>query len=162
MRRSPQPARTVSERRAKSPKKTSVPNFGICLPGCATRNATANKHHCPNLKVLRLSNLTRSMRSSVCWNCSSVSPGKPTMTSPVMAASGASCKTVGGGGGDRTRPSRGRGVTKAKRPLWYFGKWLQSELAVTLPQTAGWRFSAIGYSRVRRPRSTWGQSEPSS
>lgn len=45
--------------------------------------------HSLYLKVFRLSNLTRSMRSSVCWNCSSVSPGKPTMTSPVMAASGA-------------------------------------------------------------------------
>lgn len=51
------------------------------------------------LKVLRLSNLTRSMRSSVCWNCSSVSPGKPTMTSPVMAASGANWKSAGGEGG---------------------------------------------------------------
>ncbi|VEU36686.1 unnamed protein product [Pseudo-nitzschia multistriata] len=37
---------------------------------------------------LRLSNFTASIRSSVRWKASSVSPGNPTITSAVMAASG--------------------------------------------------------------------------
>lgn len=38
--------------------------------------------------MLSTSNLTISMSLRVFWNCSSVSPGKPTMASAVTAASG--------------------------------------------------------------------------
>lgn len=42
--------------------------------------------------VLTESKTTSSIRESVSWNCSSVSPGNPTMTSAVMEASGILCK----------------------------------------------------------------------
>lgn len=79
-------------------RKPPGPDFAnvTCPRPTPPRRNTQPTTQNPDLKVLRLSNLTRSMRSSVCWNCSSVSPGKPTMTSPVIAASGASWKTARG------------------------------------------------------------------
>ena len=79
----------------KKPPRPDFANVTCPRPTPPHRNTQPTTQN-PDLKVLRLSNLTRSMRSSVCWNCSSVSPGKPTMTSPVIAASGASWKTARG------------------------------------------------------------------
>lgn len=55
---------------------------------CAITPALRCPHPPPHSPVLTRSKPTSSTSATVRWNCSSVSPGKPTMASPLTEASG--------------------------------------------------------------------------